>query len=94
MKSFELNFVSQILIIRYTYGQPVRGSFVARITVKSTGWNFRERKTMTRRVEVRLLSNSFYCNDWGRGEGIGEGRGKGRGEGRGNGDRGFEMDTQ
>ncbi|XP_041464168.1 uncharacterized protein LOC446192 isoform X6 [Lytechinus variegatus] len=36
---------------RYTYGQPVRGSFEARITVKSTGWNFRERRTITRRED-------------------------------------------
>nr|XP_054755816.1 alpha-2-macroglobulin-like [Lytechinus pictus] len=35
----------------YTYGQPVRGSFEARITVKSTGWNFRERRTITRRED-------------------------------------------
>ncbi|XP_030832876.1 uncharacterized protein LOC757285 isoform X4 [Strongylocentrotus purpuratus] len=46
---------------RYTYGQPVRGSFVARITVKSTGWNFRERKTMTRRVEDTGPSG---CNEF------------------------------
>ncbi|XP_071499850.1 pregnancy zone protein-like [Diadema antillarum] len=36
---------------RYTYGQPVRGFFNARVTVKSEGWNSRERRTINRRIE-------------------------------------------